>query len=45
MLIWLLHSITENAARRNNVKDPKKESAVSFDGLGAATEHIGPAKR
>jgi len=39
---WLLHYVTENAARQNNVKDPKQANVVWFDDIVIATEYIGP---
>jgi hypothetical protein len=39
---WLLHYVTENAARQNRVKDPKRTNAVWFDDIVVATEYIGP---
>ena len=38
---WLLHYVTENAARQNRVDNPKKENTVWFDDIVVATEYIG----
>jgi hypothetical protein len=42
---WLLHYVTENAARQNRVKDPKPTNAVWFDDIVIATDYIGPMAR
>ncbi len=39
---WLLHYVTENAARQNNLKNPNPINRVWFDNIVAATEYIGP---
>jgi len=39
---WLLHYVTENAARQNNVASPKAVNRVWFDDIVVATEYIGP---
>ncbi len=39
---WLLHYVTENAARQNRVQKPNTVNRVWFDNIVAATEYIGP---
>jgi hypothetical protein len=39
---WLLHYVTENAARQNRVSDPNPVNRVWFDDIVVATEYIGP---
>lgn len=39
---WLLHYVTENAARQNQVAHPPRTNRVWFDDLVVATEYIGP---
>jgi hypothetical protein len=39
---WLLHYVTENAARQNRVKDPKPTNSVWFDDIVIATDYVGP---
>jgi hypothetical protein len=39
---WLMHYVTENAARQNNVASPKPVNRVWFDDIVVATEYIGP---
>ena len=39
---WLLHYVTENAARQNNVAKPNPISRVWFDDLVVSTEYVGP---
>lgn len=39
---WLLHYVTENAARQNRVESPAKVTRVWFDHIVVATRHIGP---
>lgn len=39
---WLLHYVTENAARQNNVANPPAVNRVWFDDIVVATEYIGP---
>jgi hypothetical protein len=39
---WLLHYVTEQAVRRNNVATPKKTNTVWFDDIVIATSYIGP---
>ena len=40
---WLMHYVTENAAKLNHVQDPKKLNRVWFDDVVVATQYIGPA--
>lgn len=42
--VWLLHYVTENAARFNNVADPNPINRVWFDDVVAATQYVGPIK-
>ncbi len=42
---WLLHYVTENAARQNRVANPNKTNRVWFDEIVVATEYIGPIKK
>jgi hypothetical protein len=42
--VWLLHYVTENAARANN-STPKKTNRVWFDNVVVATEYVGPVAR
>jgi predicted amidohydrolase len=42
---WLLHYVTEHAARQNRVDTPKHSSPVFFDDIVLATEYIGPLRR
>jgi hypothetical protein len=39
---WLLHYVTENAARQNRVAEPNKTSKVWFDNIVIGSEYIGP---
>ncbi len=39
---WLEHYVTENAARQNGVKEPRKVNRVWFDDVVVATEYVGP---
>jgi hypothetical protein len=41
---WLLHYVTENAYRQNNVSNPPKNNSVVFDNIVVATQYIGPIK-
>ena len=41
---WLLHYVTENAARQNRVAEPTKANDVWFDDIVVATEYVGPLK-
>jgi hypothetical protein len=40
--VWLLHYVTENAARQNRVRNPNATNPVWFDDLVVAEEYIGP---
>ncbi len=40
--LWLLHYVTEEAARRNKQADPRRPNRVWFDDVVVATEYIGP---
>ena len=40
--LWLLHYVTENAARQNRVANPNPTSRVWFDDIVVATEYLGP---
>jgi hypothetical protein len=42
--IWLLHYVTENAARQNRVRNPNPINRVWFDDLVVAEEYIGPVQ-
>ena len=42
--LWLLHYVTENAARQNNVADPDPVNSVWFDDVAVATSYIGPTQ-
>ncbi len=39
---WLLHYVTESAARQNNVVSPQAVNRVWFDDIVVATEYVGP---
>jgi len=39
---WLLHYVTENAARQNQVVEPNPSNRVWFDDIVIGTEYIGP---
>jgi len=39
---WLLHYVTENAARQNRVVDPNAVNRVWFDDIVLATAYVGP---
>jgi len=39
---WLLHYVTESAARQNNVASPNPTNRVWFDDIVVATEYVGP---
>ena len=43
--IWMLYYITENAARQNKVKEPRKVNRVWFDEIVASESYIGPLKK
>lgn len=38
---WLLHYVTENAMRQNNVSNPKRKNTVWFDDIVVSTKYIG----
>lgn len=40
--VWLLHYVTEQAARQNQVQNPQAKNRVWFDDIVIATEYIGP---
>lgn len=40
--IWMLYYITENAARQNRVKEPRKVNKVQFDEIVVSKSYIGP---
>ncbi len=40
--VWLLHYVTDQNQRRNQLDDPSRPSIVLFDHIVAATEYIGP---
>jgi hypothetical protein len=40
--LWMLYYITENAARQNRVKEPRKVNRVWFDDIVVSTQYIGP---
>ena len=42
---WLLHYVTENAARQNRVAQPHRLNRVWFDHIVAGTEYIGPIQK
>jgi len=39
---WLLHYVTEDALRRNKVKNPKRQNRVWFDHIVVSTDYVGP---
>jgi hypothetical protein len=41
---WLLHYVTENAARQNRVADPNPINRVWFDDIVVSTAYVGPIK-
>lgn len=41
---WLLHYVTENAARQNGVAKPVTKNRVWFDDVVVATSYIGPIR-
>jgi len=41
---WLLHYVTENAARQNRVAKPNPKNRVWFDDIVVATSYIGPIR-
>ena len=42
---WLLHYVTENAARQNHVAHPNPINRVWFDDIVIATEYVGPIRK
>jgi hypothetical protein len=40
--VWMLYYITENAARQNKVKEPRKVNRVWFDDIVVSRSYIGP---
>jgi hypothetical protein len=40
--VWLLHYVTEGAARQNRVRNPSATNRVWFDDLVVAEDYIGP---
>jgi predicted amidohydrolase len=42
---WLLHYVTENAARQNRVANPKAIHRVWFDDIVVSTAYVGPIQR
>ena len=43
--LWLLHYVTENSARANNVANPHPINRVWFDNIVVSTEYIGPIQK
>jgi hypothetical protein len=43
--VWMLYYITENAARQNRVKEPRKVNRVRFDEIVVSRSYIGPKKK
>jgi hypothetical protein len=41
---WLLHYVTENAARQNGVAKPNPKNRVWFDDVVVATAYVGPIR-
>jgi len=41
---WLLHYVTENAARQNRVEEPNPVNRVWFDDIVVSTAYVGPIK-
>jgi hypothetical protein len=41
---WLLHYVTENAARQNGVAKPSPRNRVWFDDIVVATSYVGPIR-
>jgi hypothetical protein len=39
---WLMHYVTENAARQNRVAQPERVNRVWFDNIVVATAYVGP---
>lgn len=42
---WLMHYVTENAGKQNNVKKPHRFNRVWFDDVVVATQYVGPIKK
>jgi hypothetical protein len=42
--VWLMHYVTENAARQNHVANPNPVNRVWFDDVVASTQYVGPIK-
>ena len=42
---WLLHYVTDNAAKQNKAEPPTRPVRVWFDDIVVATEYIGPVQR
>jgi hypothetical protein len=43
--VWLLHYVTENAARQNRAAPPDRPNRVWFDNIVVGTQYIGPIKQ
>jgi len=41
---WLLHYVTENAARQNRVANPGRTNSVWFDDIVVSTAYVGPVR-
>jgi hypothetical protein len=41
---WLLHYVTENAARQNRVAEPRRTNSVWFDDIVVSTAYVGPLR-
>jgi hypothetical protein len=42
---WLMHYVTENAARQNNAARPNPINRVLFDDIVVSTEYVGPIQK
>lgn len=42
---WLMHYVTENAARQNRVAQPNPTNRVWFDDVVISTEYVGPIQK
>jgi hypothetical protein len=42
---WLLHYVTENAARQNHVANPHRINRVWFDDIVLSTAYVGPIRQ
>jgi hypothetical protein len=42
--LWMLYYITDNAARQNNVKEPRRVNRVWFDDIVVSDKYVGPQK-